>query len=186
MRRLRRLTLPHKLRLSAATAIAQTAPPDAATQTALPDAQQQLAATAQEKPELAAARRKRKAEEAASAKPPEQAQNKRVKQLAQKAAQLAGSGGDKDPAGEGDNNAEPADEASGKRSGHAAVQPGEKNDDNCLHFIRLTKEYITEDMSKAYKESVTRATKLTPAERAALLGSLASMHDPGRSGQDAE
>ena len=37
-------------------------------------------------------------------------------------------------------------------------------------FIELTKEYITDDMSKAYKKSVTRATKLAPAEGAALLG----------------
>ena len=164
----------------AAAATAQTAPPGAATQTALPDAQQQLAATAQEKSDqAAAAKRKRKAEEAALAKPPAQAQTKRVKQGESTnklpAAQLAGSGRDKDSAGEGGNNAKPADEASGKGSGHAAMQPGERNDDDCLHFIRLTKEYITEDMSKAYKSSVTRAAKLTPAERAALLGSLASM-----------
>ena len=52
------------------------------------------------------------------------------------------------------------------------MQPGEKNDDDCLHFIGLTKEYITDDMSKAYKKSVTRAAKLAPAEGAALLGGL--------------
>ena len=54
------------------------------------------------------------------------------------------------------------------------MRPEEK-DDECLHFIMLTEEYITDDMSKPYKNSVTRTARLTPAERASLLASLASM-----------
>ena len=44
-----------------------------------------------------------------------------------------------------------------------------------LHFIRLTGEYISIGKSQTYINSVTRAAKLTPAERSALLVDLARM-----------
>ena len=44
-----------------------------------------------------------------------------------------------------------------------------------LHFIRLTEEYITEGKSAAYTNNLTRAARLTPEERSALLVNIASM-----------
>ena len=86
----------------------------------------------------------------------EQARAKRAKQLAQQSPQPTGNGGDEDPTGKGRDNAEPA---------HAAVQPGVKDDDDCFQFIRRTEDYITNDMSRDYKNVVTHAARLTPAER---------------------
>ena len=153
-----------------ADATAQTALPDAAAQTALPDAQH-LAAMAQETSDpAAAAKREREAEEAALANFLEKPDPNRAKHGDSSdkppAAQPTGSGKDKGSAGKGGSNVKPADKGSGKGSGHAAMRP-EGKDDECLHFIRLTEEYITDDMSKPYKNSVT--------ERASLLASLASM-----------
>ena len=50
-----------------------------------------------------------------------------------------------------------------------------EHDDECFNFIKLTRDYVTNDMSTVYQKMVTRAAKLTPAERAALLTSLAGM-----------
>ena len=47
--------------------------------------------------------------------------------------------------------------------------------DNGLHFIELTDAYIAKNTTEEYKEVVTRAAHLTPAERAALLGTVANM-----------
>ena len=44
-----------------------------------------------------------------------------------------------------------------------------------LHFIRLAGDYTSADKSQAYVNSVTRATKLTPAERSCLLVELSRM-----------
>ena len=50
-----------------------------------------------------------------------------------------------------------------------------KHDEKCFHFIELTRDYLTNDMSTEYQKMLRRAAKLTPAERAALLTSLAGM-----------
>lgn len=145
---------------AAAAANMQHALPDAAIQVVPPDTQRQLPTAAKKRAEQAA-KRKREASEAVS----EQARAKRAKQLARESPQPTDIGGNEDPAGKGRDNAE---------SVRAAVQPGLKDDDDCLQFIRRKEEYITSDMSKGYKNVVTHATRLTPAERAALLGSLAN------------
>ena len=50
-----------------------------------------------------------------------------------------------------------------------------KHDEKCFHFIELTRDYLKNDMSAEYQKVLKRAAKLTPAERAALLTSLADM-----------
>ena len=49
---------------------------------------------------------------------------------------------------------------SAKEKAEKASQLLREKDDNCLHFIELTNAYIADDMSKEYKEVVTRMSRV--------------------------
>ena len=152
----------------------------AAAQPALPSAQQLVVMPQGEGPsDPTAAKREREAADAAALAdsqvppPPKRAKNN-DSPTEPPATQHTGSNKGKGSAGKGGSKGKSAGKGSGKGSGHVATQV-EEDDEECLHFIRLTEAYITNDMSGAYRNSLTRAARLTPAERASLLVNLASM-----------
>jgi hypothetical protein len=139
-------------------------------------ATQQLAVLPQGEgpPDPTAAKREREAASAAALAASQVPPNKRAKTNDSSAepqtAQRAGGSKGKRSAGKGSGKWK----STGKGSGRVAA-PVEEDDEESMHFIRLTEAYITKDKSEAYKNNLTRAARLTPAERASLLVNLASM-----------